>query len=95
MGTSYHIWIGSGMLTLKEPLVSCYCADKFKKRFSFCLVQIISAISGGITDLSFHAVGYAWQIINCFLTASYSVDYMNYRFCFLYICFHYFCVLIC
>ncbi|XP_042971101.1 GDP-mannose transporter GONST1-like isoform X2 [Carya illinoinensis] len=35
-------------------------------------LMIISAISGGITDLSFHAVGYAWQIINCFLTASYS-----------------------
>ncbi|CAH2042015.1 unnamed protein product [Thlaspi arvense] len=35
-------------------------------------MNIISAISGGITDLSFHAVGYAWQIVNCFLTASYS-----------------------
>ncbi|KAK9096317.1 hypothetical protein Sjap_021814 [Stephania japonica] len=36
-------------------------------------LMIISAICGGITDLSFHAVGYAWQIINCFLTASYSL----------------------
>ncbi|OAY55045.1 GDP-mannose transporter GONST1 isoform X1 [Manihot esculenta] len=36
-------------------------------------LMIISAISGGITDLSFHAVGYAWQIVNCFLTASYSL----------------------
>ncbi|WCJ37210.1 GDP-mannose transporter GONST1 [Euphorbia peplus] len=36
-------------------------------------VMIISAISGGVTDLSFHAVGYTWQIINCFLTASYSL----------------------
>ncbi|KAL5703723.1 GDP-mannose transporter gonst1 [Ranunculus cassubicifolius] len=36
-------------------------------------LMIISAISGGITDLSFHAVGYTWQIINCFLTASYSL----------------------
>jgi hypothetical protein len=44
--------------------------------FSVFLVQIISAISGGITDLSFHAVGYAWQILNCFLTASYSVKYI-------------------
>ena len=42
--------------------------------FSFYLVQIISAISGGITDLSFNATGYAWQVINCFLTASYSVS---------------------
>ncbi|KAL6519021.1 GDP-mannose transporter gonst1 [Orobanche hederae] len=36
-------------------------------------IMIISAISGGITDLSFHAVGYTWQFINCFLTASYSL----------------------
>ncbi|KAK9167195.1 hypothetical protein Scep_002386 [Stephania cephalantha] len=36
-------------------------------------LMIISAICGGITDISFHAVGYAWQIINCFLTASYSL----------------------
>ncbi|XP_017224320.1 GDP-mannose transporter GONST1 isoform X1 [Daucus carota subsp. sativus] len=36
-------------------------------------LMIISAISGGFTDLSFHAVGYTWQIINCFLTASYSL----------------------
>lgn len=36
-------------------------------------LMIISAVSGGITDLSFNAVGYAWQIANCFLTASYSL----------------------
>ncbi|KAK4264750.1 hypothetical protein QN277_025882 [Acacia crassicarpa] len=36
-------------------------------------LMIISAISGGITDLSFHAIGYAWQTVNCFLTASYSL----------------------
>lgn len=36
-------------------------------------LMIISAISGGFTDLAFHAVGYTWQIINCFLTASYSL----------------------
>ncbi|KAF9610406.1 hypothetical protein IFM89_022317 [Coptis chinensis] len=36
-------------------------------------LMIISAIFGGVTDLSFHAVGYTWQIINCFLTASYSL----------------------
>ncbi|KAI5582656.1 hypothetical protein BDE02_07G099000 [Populus trichocarpa] len=69
--------------------------DHDSRVWAALFLMIISAISGGITDLSFHAVGYAWQIINCFLTASYSVDYMNYRFCFLYICFHYFCVLIC
>ncbi|KAL2557285.1 GDP-mannose transporter GONST1 [Forsythia ovata] len=36
-------------------------------------LMIISAISGGLTDLSFHAIGYTWQFINCFLTASYSL----------------------
>ncbi|GMH06696.1 hypothetical protein Nepgr_008536 [Nepenthes gracilis] len=36
-------------------------------------LMIISAICGGITDLSFHAIGYSWQIVNCFLTASYSL----------------------
>ncbi|KAF7840112.1 GDP-mannose transporter GONST1 isoform X1 [Senna tora] len=36
-------------------------------------LMIISAITGGFTDLSFHAIGYAWQIVNCFLTASYSL----------------------
>ena len=38
------------------------------------LFQIISAISSGITDISFDAVGYAWQFSNCILTASYSVS---------------------
>ncbi|KAM1381656.1 hypothetical protein PS2_033795 [Malus domestica] len=36
-------------------------------------LMIISAISGGVTDLSFQAVGYAWQFLNCILTASYSL----------------------
>ncbi|XP_048335710.2 GDP-mannose transporter GONST1 isoform X1 [Ziziphus jujuba] len=43
------------------------------KVWAALFLMIISAISGGITDLSFHAIGYAWQIINCFLTASYSL----------------------
>ena len=37
------------------------------------LLQIISAVTGGITDLSFDATGYTWQILNCILTAGYSV----------------------
>ncbi|EPS66862.1 hypothetical protein M569_07914, partial [Genlisea aurea] len=35
--------------------------------------QIVAATAGGFTDLQFHAIGYAWQIANCFLTASYSL----------------------
>ncbi|XP_044504946.1 GDP-mannose transporter GONST2-like [Mangifera indica] len=50
----------------------------FRKRqnpkvWTAMFLMIISAISGGITDLSFDATGYAWQIINCVLTASYSL----------------------
>ncbi|XP_057543753.1 GDP-mannose transporter GONST1 [Amaranthus tricolor] len=36
-------------------------------------LMIISAVCGGITDLTFNVVGYTWQIINCVLTASYSL----------------------
>eukprot|EP01018_Ginkgo_biloba_P034579 Gb_40369 [translate_table: standard] len=43
------------------------------KVWAALFLMIISAVSGGVTDLSFHAVGYAWQILNCFLTAAYSL----------------------
>ncbi|MED6149386.1 GDP-mannose transporter gonst1, variant 2 [Stylosanthes scabra] len=36
-------------------------------------LMIISAVTGGITDLSFNTTGYVWQTLNCFLTASYSL----------------------
>ncbi|KAJ0984098.1 hypothetical protein J5N97_002454 [Dioscorea zingiberensis] len=50
----------------------------FKKRqntkvWVALFLMIVSAVSGGITDLSFDAVGYTWQILNCILTASYSL----------------------
>ncbi|KAJ1441866.1 Sugar phosphate transporter domain [Sesbania bispinosa] len=50
----------------------------FRKRqnpkvWTAMFLMIISAVSGGVTDLSFDAVGYSWQIINCVLTASYSL----------------------
>ncbi|KAG6629100.1 GDP-mannose transporter GONST2-like [Carya illinoinensis] len=44
-----------------------------QKVWTAMFLMIISAVSGGITDLSFDAVGYAWQIMNCVLTASYSL----------------------
>ncbi|KAI7982127.1 GDP-mannose transporter GONST2 [Camellia lanceoleosa] len=44
-----------------------------QKVWTAMFLMIISAISGGITDLSFDAVGYTWQIVNCILTASYSL----------------------
>lgn len=43
------------------------------KVWASLILMIVSALSGGITDLSFHRVGYAWQTLNCFLTASYSL----------------------
>ncbi|PIA32130.1 hypothetical protein AQUCO_04500019v1 [Aquilegia coerulea] len=44
-----------------------------QKVWTAMLLMIISAVSGGITDLSFDAVGYTWQLMNCVLTASYSL----------------------
>ncbi|KAJ0020065.1 hypothetical protein Pint_32575 [Pistacia integerrima] len=44
-----------------------------QKVWTAMFLMIISAITGGITDLSFDGTGYAWQIINCVLTASYSL----------------------
>ncbi|MCO5567387.1 hypothetical protein L7F22_021077 [Adiantum nelumboides] len=37
------------------------------------LLMVVSAIFGGFTDLSFHSTGYTWQIVNCFMTAAYSL----------------------
>ena len=36
-------------------------------------LMLLSAICGGITDLSFDAKGYFWQIVNCGFTAAYSL----------------------
>nr|ACL53363.1 unknown [Zea mays] len=44
-----------------------------KKVWAALFLMIVSAVCGGITDLSFHLVGYTWQILNCFLTAGYSL----------------------
>ncbi|XP_020100714.1 GDP-mannose transporter GONST1-like [Ananas comosus] len=44
-----------------------------KKVWAALFLMIVSAACGGITDLSFDAVGYMWQILNCILTASYSL----------------------
>ncbi|XP_050369931.1 GDP-mannose transporter GONST2-like [Argentina anserina] len=44
-----------------------------QKVWTAMFLMIISAISSGITDISFDGVGYAWQFSNCILTASYSL----------------------
>mmetsp|Transcript_30967 Transcript_30967/g.52016 ORF Transcript_30967/g.52016 Transcript_30967/m.52016 type:complete len:366 (-) Transcript_30967:444-1541(-) len=37
------------------------------------ILIILSAVCGAITDMSFDAAGYSWQILNCFFTAAYSL----------------------
>lgn len=44
------------------------------KQVWFSLVlMIVSAVCGGLSDLSFNGTGYAWQIMNCVLTAAYTL----------------------
>ncbi|PWZ16948.1 GDP-mannose transporter GONST1 [Zea mays] len=75
-------YINVAMLTILKNVANVLTASGetyfFKKQHGTqvwiaLLLMIISAVAGGITDLSFHAVGYVWQILNCFLTASYSL----------------------
>lgn len=35
--------------------------------------MVLSALCGAATDLSFNAIGYFWQILNCLFTAAYSL----------------------
>ncbi|KAI4306629.1 hypothetical protein L6164_029890 [Bauhinia variegata] len=75
-------YINIAMVTILKNMTNILTAIGelyiFRKRqnqkvWTAMFLMIISAISGGITDLSFDAVGYAWQIMNCVLTASYSI----------------------
>jgi drug/metabolite transporter (DMT)-like permease len=45
-----------------------------KEVWGSLILMLVSAISGGITDISFHSVGYSWQLLNCFCTSAYSVS---------------------
>ncbi|KAL2956070.1 hypothetical protein AAZX31_18G064900 [Glycine max] len=75
-------YINVAMVTILKNMTNILTAIGelylFRKRqspkvWTAMFMMIISAVSGGITDLSFDAVGYTWQIINCVLTASYSL----------------------
>ncbi|KAL6856957.1 hypothetical protein ACP4OV_018339 [Aristida adscensionis] len=75
-------YINVAMLTILKNVANVLTASGetyfFKKQHGTqvwiaLILMIISAVAGGITDLSFHAVGYTWQTLNCFLTASYSL----------------------
>ncbi|KAI3930060.1 hypothetical protein MKW92_014920 [Papaver armeniacum] len=75
-------YINIAMVTILKNLTNILTAIGelyiFKKRqnrkvWTAMLMMIISALTSGITDISFDAVGYTWQIFNCILTASYSL----------------------
>ncbi|KAL3530860.1 hypothetical protein ACH5RR_010182 [Cinchona calisaya] len=75
-------YINIAMVTILKNMTNILTAIGefylFRKRqnhkvWTAMFLMIISAISGGITDLSFDTTGYAWQILNCILTASYSL----------------------
>lgn len=39
-----------------------------------CLaLMVLSVFLGGATDAAFSAAGYAWQLVNCLLTAAYAL----------------------
>ena len=65
-----------------EKIFFCsLCGDYFLfgkvyNRYVWCTLalMIVSAICGSVTDLGFSARGYSWQLINCAMTASYSLS---------------------
>ncbi|XP_021278686.1 GDP-mannose transporter GONST2 [Herrania umbratica] len=75
-------YINIAMVTILKNMTNILTAIGeyyvFRKRqnqkvWTAMFMMIISAVSGGITDLSFDATGYTWQILNCILTAGYSL----------------------
>ncbi|KAI3811538.1 hypothetical protein L1987_21262 [Smallanthus sonchifolius] len=68
--SSYGFNAGISFLSV---IILGLCGAVSLEKLSWKLVKIISAVTGGITDLSFDATGYTWQLVNCILTASYSL----------------------
>ncbi|EFJ24633.1 hypothetical protein SELMODRAFT_442412 [Selaginella moellendorffii] len=69
------VTILKNMTNIVTALGEMYLFGKHHNRkvWGSLLLMVLSAVAGGFTDLSFHGVGYAWQILNCFLTAAYSL----------------------
>ena len=74
--------LGVAMVTLLKNLTNFIVIVGdwvfFKKRYGtgvwFSLVLMaVSALCGAITDLSFVASGYTWQLVNCLFTGGYSL----------------------
>ncbi|EOY33769.1 Golgi nucleotide sugar transporter 2 isoform 2 [Theobroma cacao] len=77
--SSYNFSAGISLM-FYQNLISCLvvailglCRAVSVEKLTWKLIRIISAVSGSITDLSFDATGYTWQILNCILTAGYSL----------------------
>ncbi|KAH7442886.1 hypothetical protein KP509_02G005800 [Ceratopteris richardii] len=75
-------YMNIGMLTIMKNLANLITAVGdmylFRKQHNLqvwisLLLMIVSAICGGLTDLAFSGIGYAWQITNCLLTAGYTL----------------------
>eukprot|EP00250_Pteridium_aquilinum_P019231 c24358_g1_i1 orf=813-1910(-) len=75
-------YMNIGMLTIMKNLANLITAVGdmylFRKRHNkqvwiSLLLMVVSAVCGGLTDLSFNSIGYAWQILNCLLTAAYTL----------------------
>eukprot|EP00245_Coleochaete_scutata_P004961 TRINITY_DN1805_c0_g2_i1.p1 TRINITY_DN1805_c0_g2~~TRINITY_DN1805_c0_g2_i1.p1 ORF type:complete len:398 (-),score=52.65 TRINITY_DN1805_c0_g2_i1:559-1752(-) len=75
-------FIGVAMVTILKNMTNVFTAMGEMYLFSTrhkwkvwgaLMLMIVSALFGGITDLQFHPYGYAWQLLNCCFTASYSL----------------------
>ncbi|XP_017697505.1 GDP-mannose transporter GONST1-like isoform X1 [Phoenix dactylifera] len=75
-------YINVAMVTILKNMTNILTAIGetyfFRKRqnekvWAALFLMVVSALCGGITDLTFHAVGYMWQFMNCIFTASYSL----------------------
>lgn len=75
-------YMNIGMLTIMKNLANLITAVGdmyfFRKRHNMqvwisLLLMVVSAVCGGLTDLSYNSTGYAWQITNCLLTAAYTL----------------------
>lgn len=75
--------LGVAMVTVLKNTTNLFiiCGDyvlfgKVYNRYVWCTLalMIVSASCGSFTDLAFSARGYSWQLINCAMTASYSLS---------------------
>ena len=75
--------LGVAMVTVLKNLTNLFIIGgdfflfgKVYNRYVWCTLalMIVSAICGSFTDLAFSPRGYSWQLINCAMTASYSLS---------------------